>query len=254
MLRYGEGAAGIVAKTGEPLIVDDYHTWHGRATVFEEERPFRALLTVPMVWQGQVTGVIHVLDDTASRRFTEADQELLTLFANHAAIAVENARLMEQERRHTTELERLVFERTKNLEVSEIRFRELSDLLPQIVFEIDGNGNVEYMNRAGFAAIGLSEEEFSRGLNAFRVLAPAEHERATRGIQRMMTGEMMGEREFAVLRKDGTAFPVIVYAAPIMREGKSAGLRGIAVDITDRKRAEDRASRCQGTTGVRGHL
>jgi GAF domain-containing protein len=90
-----------------------------------------------MIWQGRVTGVIHVLHDTASRHFTQADQELLTLFANHAAIAVENARLMEQERRHTSELEHLVFERTKNLAESERRFRELSDLLPQIVFEID---------------------------------------------------------------------------------------------------------------------
>jgi len=38
-LKYGEGAAGIVAQTGEPLIVDDYRTWQGRAGAFEEERP-----------------------------------------------------------------------------------------------------------------------------------------------------------------------------------------------------------------------
>ena len=119
VLKYGEGAAGIVAQTGEPLIVDDYRTWQGRATVFEEKRPFMAVLTVPMIWQGRVTGVIHVLDDTASRRFTQTDQELLTLFANHAAIAVENTRLLEQEKRHaeeltrySTNLEQLVFERT----------------------------------------------------------------------------------------------------------------------------------------------
>ena len=245
-LKYGEGAAGIVAQTGEPLIVDDYRTWQGRAGAFEEERPFGALLTVPMIWQGRVTGVIHILDDTASRRFTQADQKLLTLFADHAAIAVENARMLEQEKRHAEELarystglEQLVFERTGKLAESERRFRELADLLPQIVFEIDGNGNVQYMNRAGFAATGLSEEEFSKGLNAFRVLAPAERDRATRGIERVMTGEMIGQREFTVLRKDGTAFPVLVYTAPIVREGKSAGLRGIAIDITERKRAEE---------------
>ena len=246
VLKHGEGAAGIVAQTGKPLIVDDYHTWQGRAAAFEEERPFRAVLTVPMIWQGRVTGVIHVLDDIASRRFTQADQELLTLFANHAAIAVENARLLEQEKRHaeeltrySTNLEQLVFERTGKLAESERRFRELSDLLPQIVFEIDKNGNVQYMNRAGFAATGLNEEELRRGLNASDMLAPAEHERATRGIQRVIAGEMIGEREFTVLRRDGTAFPVIVYTAPIMREGKTAGVRGIAVDITQRKRMEE---------------
>ena len=100
---------------------------------------------------------------------------------------------MEQEKRHADELtrysaglEQLVSGKNTKLAASEKRFRELADLLPQIVFEIDKNGNVQYMNRAGFAATGLGEEEFSRGLNAFHFLAPAEHDRATRGIQRVM--------------------------------------------------------------------
>ncbi len=105
VLKYGEGAAGTVAQTGEPLIIDDYRTWSRRAAVFEGEQPFTAVLSAPMIWQGQVTGVIHVLHNVESRRFTEADLELLTSFANHAAIAVENARLVEALRQRTTELE-----------------------------------------------------------------------------------------------------------------------------------------------------
>ena len=35
VLRYGEGAAGTIAKTGKPLIIDDYRTWEGRAAVYE---------------------------------------------------------------------------------------------------------------------------------------------------------------------------------------------------------------------------
>jgi PAS domain S-box-containing protein len=239
VLKYGEGASGIVAQTGEPLVVDDYRTWQRRATIFEEKQPFRAILTVPMTWRGRVTGVIHVLDDTASRRFTQADQELLTLFANHAAIAVENVRLMEQERRHTSELEQLVFERTKNLAESERRVRELSDLLPQIVFEIDEKGSVQFMNRAAFAATGCTEEDFRKGLNAFQMFAPEDHDRAIQGIRRIMTGETIGGHEYTVLRRDGTTFPVILYTSRIMREGKAVGVRGIVIDITERKRAED---------------
>jgi PAS domain S-box-containing protein len=157
----------------------------------------------------------------------------------------ERKRMQDEIRRHSAHLEELVFERTKKLAESERRFRELSDLLPQIVFEIDENGNVEYMNRAGFAATGLSEEEFSRGLSAFHFLAPAEHDRATRGIQRVIAGEAIGEREFTVLRKDGIRFPALVYTAPIIREGKTVGLRGIAVDITQRKRAEEELAKSQ---------
>ena len=246
VLKYGEGAAGVVVETGKPLIIDDYRTWPGRAAAYDAQL-FTGVLTVPMVWHSRVTGAIYVLDNMETRRFTEADQELLTLFANHAAIAVENARLLEQEKHHaeelarySTSLEQLVLERTKKQAASERRFRELSDLLPQIVFEIDDNGNVQFMNRAAFTASGCTEEDFRRGLNAFQMFAPEDHDRAKQGIQRTMTGETIGGHEFTALRKDGTTFPVTVYTAPIMREGKAVGVRGIAIDITERKRMEEK--------------
>jgi PAS domain S-box-containing protein len=105
VLRYGEGAAGTVAETGEPLIIDNYRTWDGRAIVFEEEQPFTAVLSTPMIWQEEVIGVIHVLDSAEERRFTETDLDLLSLFANHAAIAVENARLLEVADQRVAELQ-----------------------------------------------------------------------------------------------------------------------------------------------------
>jgi PAS domain S-box-containing protein len=152
----------------------------------------------------------------------------------------ERKRMENELHRYSENLERLVVERTGKLAESEKRFRELADLLPQIVFEIDENGYVQYLNRAGFAAIGLGEEEFRRGLNASQFLGPAEQERATRGIQRVVTGERIGEREFTVLRRDGTSFPALVYTAPIVREDEAVGLRGIVIDITDRKRMEQK--------------
>jgi len=246
VLKYGEGAAGIVVQTGEPLVVDDYRTWQRRATVFEEKRPFTAVLTVPMIWQGRVTGAIDVLDDAKSRRFTQTDQDLLTLFANHAAIAVENTRLLEQEKRHaeevtrySTNLEQLVFERTRKLAESERRFRELADLLPQIVFEIDEKGNFMFVNRFALASAGYTEDDLRMGLNALQVFAPQDRERAKQNIRRALAGEDLGGTEYLALRKDGSTFPVIIHSARITRDGKTAGLRGIVIDITGRKRAEE---------------
>ena len=104
VLAYGEGAAGTVAATGEALIIDDYQTWQGRARTFESAHPFSAVISAPMLWHGQVTGVIHVLQDTQKYKFTEEDLKLLTAFANQAAVVVENARLFEETQRR---LERL---------------------------------------------------------------------------------------------------------------------------------------------------
>ena len=133
VLKYGEGAAGVVAQTGKPLIIDDYRTWSSRATVFEEDQPFTAVLSAPMVWQGRVTGVIHVLHDVAARHFTPADLELLTLFANHAAVAVENARLYEAAQQELAERKRA----EEELQRRNQQLAELYDIALEITSQLD---------------------------------------------------------------------------------------------------------------------
>ena len=92
-LKYGEGAAGLTAQTGKPLLIDDYFAWPGHAAGYDGERALAAVVTVPMLWQGEVTGVIDLMRFRHYTAFSRADLELLTLLANHAAIATENARL-----------------------------------------------------------------------------------------------------------------------------------------------------------------
>jgi len=94
-LKPGEGMAGKVFQTGEPLIVDDYRTWEGRAPVYEADQPFTAVLQVPLKWQDRTIGILSISADV-QRTFNQDDVWLATLFANQAAIAIENARLYQQ--------------------------------------------------------------------------------------------------------------------------------------------------------------
>lgn len=103
VLKYGEGAAGVVAETGEPLIVDDYRVWPGRAAVYEQEQPFVSLLSIPMHWQDRVIGVIHILEASRAHAFGPEDVRVASLFANQAAIAIENSRLLDSEQRRRRE-------------------------------------------------------------------------------------------------------------------------------------------------------
>ena len=103
VLKYGEGAAGIVAETGESLIIADYRSWEGHASVYEEVQPFVSLLSVPICWQDHVIGILHVIENTRPGAFTQEDLQLLTLFANQAAIAVENTHLLEFDQRRLQE-------------------------------------------------------------------------------------------------------------------------------------------------------
>ena len=128
----------------------------------------------------------------------------------------------------------------RKLKESEAKFRDLAELLPQTVFETDERGNLTFANRAGFDYFGYTQEDFEGGLTALQMISPEDRNRAEENIGRVMKGEQLGGVEYMLQRKDGSTFPVIIYATPIIHENRPVGMRGVIVDITERKQAEQR--------------
>jgi PAS domain S-box-containing protein len=124
------------------------------------------------------------------------------------------------------------------LKTTESKFTELTELLPQAVFEIDSEGKFTFVNRAGFQLTGYSEEDLAAGLTAFQVVVPHDRERVAANMERVARGEKPGSNEYACLRKNGTTFPAVVYSAPIITDQAVRGFRGTVVDVTPLKRAE----------------
>jgi len=129
------------------------------------------------------------------------------------------------------------------LRESEKRYRDLADLLPQTVFELDERANVIFVNRNAFDMFRYSQQDFDKGLSAIQMFIPEDRDRAKENIKRRLRGEKFGANEYTALRKDGSTFPILVYSASIVREGKPIGLRGIIIDITERKQIEDELRR-----------
>ncbi|MDP8208200.1 MAG: PAS domain S-box protein, partial [Candidatus Electryonea clarkiae] len=69
---------------------------------------------------------------------------------------------------------------------------------------------------------------------------PEDTERARKDISRIMKGENIRENEYSIMRKDGSIFSATVHSAPIIQNNKPVGMRGIIVDITERKQAEEK--------------
>ena len=126
---------------------------------------------------------------------------------------------------------------------SEERFRELANLLPQTVFEIDLKGNFTFVNRYGLEYLGYTQEYLDEGLNTLQLFIPEDRERVQENIQRILSGDKQTGNEYTALRKDGSTFPVIIYSSLIIHENKPVGLRGIIVDITERKQMEEELER-----------
>ena len=121
---------------------------------------------------------------------------------------------------------------------SEERFRELTDTLPQVVFEVDIRGTITYANRRAFELFGYVEEDLQRGLNTLEMIAAQDHDRAKANIGRVMRGDKPESTEYMARRKDRSTFPVMIHSARIVRDGEVAGLRGIIVDLSEHKAAE----------------
>lgn len=92
ILRVGEGLSGKVAQSGEVMFVTDYAEWKGEKPIYND-LPIQRLLAIPLKVKRKVIGVIEIADDKNSSPFSEEDLRLVSLFADQAAIAVENTRL-----------------------------------------------------------------------------------------------------------------------------------------------------------------
>ena len=125
------------------------------------------------------------------------------------------------------------------LKESEQRFRELADLLPQPIFELDLEGIFTYSNRCGFETFGYSHQDLANGVNALELFIPEDRQRVWQNIQKRLTGIEFEDHEYTGLKKDGSTFPILIYSAPIVAKNKLVGVRGIVLDITERKRAEE---------------
>jgi len=126
----------------------------------------------------------------------------------------------------------------ENLKRSEKRYRELAELLPETVFETDEKMNIIYANNSGLLKFQYTQEDLLEEINIVQLTAPESKEQVATNIHRILRGETITGQEYVVCRKDGSTFPTIIFSNRIFKNGQISGLRGIIVDISERKKNE----------------
>ena len=118
---------------------------------------------------------------------------------------------------------------------SEMRFRELADSLPQVIFETDRQGNLTYVNDKAYSVFGYHKKDFDKGMSALETLIPEDRELAATNISRVMEGENTSRAEYTALKKDGTTFPISIHSNRIVAGEEVCGIRGVLIDLTEFK-------------------
>jgi PAS domain S-box-containing protein len=126
----------------------------------------------------------------------------------------------------------------QSLRESENRYRALLEQLPQIVCEADIKGSVVFANENALTAFGYSRSDLQSGLTLWDMIDVDCRQTAQLNARRVFSGETLPGIEYLAKHRDGTTFPILTYSNRVVRDGKTAGIRIIAVDITNRKSME----------------
>jgi PAS domain S-box-containing protein len=240
-LEEGEGLAGYVLKKGEPIFVnrpiEHPKSIQVPGTPVDEEE---VLAIAPMKIRNRNMGVMTVQRDSYDRPFSEPDLRLLTAFASQAAIAIENAHLYGQIETQALKLEDEVKDRTRELTLSEARYRSLVETSLTGIYQVDNRARITYVNNQLAGMLELKPEEIV-GRSVVDFLSPEHRELVfKRTLARLREEEAPTEiYEVELLSWTGRHIPVILAAGVIYNEqGKPESISGLVLDVSTQKRLE----------------
>jgi PAS domain S-box-containing protein len=127
----------------------------------------------------------------------------------------------------------------KSMLESQMNYKELADLLPQVVFEADLKGVLTFGNLSSHEMFGFTVEDLKGKICVFDYILPEDQKRVKDNFVKLIkTGVAAGD-QYTAIRRDGSKFSCIIFSNLIIREGKSVGIRGLLIDISGQKRIEE---------------
>ncbi len=181
---------------------------------------FRSLLVCPLVYKEKVFGVVSFYWENV-RDFLPAEVNLAQAFADNAAIAIQNARLHEEERR------------------SRDFFRSVVDDNADAIIITDTERRILIWNASAEKLYGYTAAEMI-GEHVELTIREEERSEMSRKISEVSSLGEPAHYDVLRRRKDGSIVPVAITVSPVKQEnGKIIGLVGIHQDLTERKQAEE---------------
>src|ERR671939_1836673 len=104
---HGRGILGVLIRDATPLRLHDIADDPRSVGFPPNHPPMRSFLGVPVMLRGVAYGNLYLTEKEGGEDFTDEDQELVTLLAAQAAVAIENARLYETATQWSRQLEAL---------------------------------------------------------------------------------------------------------------------------------------------------
>jgi PAS domain S-box-containing protein len=199
----------------------------------------RSLLDVPVnSASGKCLGLLRLSGKSGGGSFTQMDRHLAAELAQAAASSMEKALLIDDVSALNASLELRVANRTAQLEEQRAMFSALAEDSPQIVWMVDKDGAVTYMNRSWYELTGTSAPE-GLGHSWTQYIHPDDlAAMQTNWAQSRAAGTLFtGQRRFRA--QDGRYRTMAYRAALVVSAGRATFWVGVDADITDIKATEE---------------
>jgi len=149
------------------------------------------------------------------------------------------------------------FRMMEELEANERRYREFADSLPEIVYEADSEARPTFINKKACEILGYTEDEL-KGMTILQIVAPEDRQRITERFQSLIRGDgnltRLKSTEYSIVRKDGARVPVMSFIERTVDMRGAPVIRGIRVDVSELKAAEQKLEALNEKLRVVGKL
>jgi len=119
------------------------------------------------------------------------------------------------------------------LQESKEKYRDITELLPDIIYEGDLNLNLTYVNSVAFQKFGYTSEDLEKGLKMTDFIVSDYRSKAMEQINLLIQGKSTKPEQYIMQKKDGSTFYARIHSRPIFKENKVVGIRGTITDISD---------------------
>ena len=231
--KFPESILRYVIRTRDSVILDDASLQNlFSADDYLCRRQSRSILCLPLLKQGELTGVLYLENNLTPRAFTPGRLALLELLASQAAISLENARLY-ADRSKAEEA----------LRASEERMNLAAEAANLAMWEWDVVKDEIWMTDKGRALLGLARDARLDYAALVSHVHPEDRAVWDAAIRHALETQDEYATEYRVVLPDGQMRWIAGRGRVEFGGGKPLRLRRVSLDITQRKQAELEAAR-----------
>jgi PAS domain S-box-containing protein len=223
---------GHSLNTGEAFYTNSPEMHSAYRGTPEGHIPIQQFLSVPVMLGEELVGQIAACNP--GRDYTEQDLETVQRIGEFYALAIQRKRAQAA------------------LQQSEEKYRDLVEEINDVIYAIDTNGVITYINPAIESFTGHNPSEII-GQPFVQFIAPEDLAAARNNFEQVISGTPSGPNEYRVMTKSGEVRWMRISSRLVVEGDQITGVRGMLADITDQKRAEEQLEQA-ATTAERERL